>query len=127
MALTGKTRYRTWWLGKQILQVEEVFANYSSYCPPPPGCKEPEKWVCREEVYRWTEWRDATAEDWQELAAIKGKHESAGAFTVKVDVDSKDAKAEIAELTAMAKQLSRELEQLNRIGVPIGGARVEAK
>ena len=98
MALTGKTRYRTWWLGKQILQVEDVISSRSN------GCRE---------------WRDATAEDWQELAAIKGRNESVGAVTLKIDVDSKDARAEIAELTAMAKQLSRELEQLNRIGVPI--------
>jgi len=106
MALTGKTRYRTWWLGKQIIQVEDVMPSRSN------GCRE---------------WRDATAKDVAELAASKGRNEIAGALTLKVDVDSKDARAEIAELTAMAKQLSRELEQLNRIGVPIGGARVEAK
>jgi len=106
MALTGKTRYRTWWLGKQIIQVEDVMPSRSN------GCRE---------------WRDATAKDVAELAASKGRNESVGAVTLKIDVDSKDARAEIAELTAMAKQLSRELEQLNRIGVPIGGARVEAK
>ena len=104
MALTGKTRYRTWWLGKQIIQVEDVMPSRSN------GCRE---------------WRDATAKDVAELAASKGRNESVGALTLKVDVDSKDARAEIA--TAMAKQLSRELEQLNRIGVPIGGARVEVK
>lgn len=104
MALTGKTRYRTWWLGKQILQVEDVISSRSN------GCRE---------------WRSATAKDVAELAASKGRND--GAVTLKIDVDSKDARAEIAELTAMAKQLSRELEQLNRIGVPIGGARVETK
>ncbi len=104
MALTGKTRYRTWWLGKQIIQVEDVMPSRSN------GCRE---------------WRDATAKDVAELAASKGRND--GAVTLKIDVDSKDARAEIAELTAMAKQLSRELEHLNRIGVPIGGARVEAK
>lgn len=65
--LTGRTRARPGWFGKQIMQVE-VSRQHYSLCPPPPGRKDDAAWrefAKRGEPVR--AWIDATWEDVQAL------------------------------------------------------------